>query len=175
MIVYVRMIAKTGLRNTWRDVGEPRIMIEHARSETAPRPDPARNSPSRVLVVEDDPYLRRVLVRTLEGWGFLISEAGDGGTAVDLATNCGSDLAIVLLDIMLPVMNGIEVARTVHRDRPNLCIVACSAAMNDEMRAELREVGVRYFLPKPYTADALKDVVRIALDSASQASSPQTE
>lgn len=117
----------------------------------------------RVLVVEDDPYLRRVVVRILEGWGYLISEASDGVMALEQFGRESEDLALILLDIMLPVLNGVEVARRMLADRPQLPILACSAAMTEGIEEELRLLGVRNFLHKPYTAESLRDSLRVAL------------
>lgn len=115
-----------------------------------------------VLVVEDDAMLRRVVVRTLINWGYSILEACDGGVAIDQVRESGLTLSVILLDIMLPVLDGVSVARAVLRDRPTLPIVACSAALNADVEADLREAGVRHFLPKPYTAESLRE----ALDRA---------
>ncbi len=116
-----------------------------------------------VLVVEDDTMLRRVVVKTLLSWGYEIREACDGGVALEQVESAGDDLNAMLLDIMLPVLDGVAVAEKVHVDRPDLPIVACSAALDDEMRARLFAVGVRHFLPKPYSADSLLAMLRVAM------------
>ena len=129
-----------------------------------------------VLVVEDDTMLRRVVVKTLLSWGFDIREACDGGVALEQIEIAGDDLHAMLLDVMLPVLDGVAVAERVRVDRPNLPIVACSAALDDEMRARLFAVGVRHFLPKPYSADSLLAMLRVAIrgrgDSPSSTLSP---
>lgn len=132
--------------------------------EMNPIAHPDSIPPQNVLVVEDDLYLRRVLVRTLAQWGCTIWEVGDGGAAVDLITTFGEAPLLILLDIMLPVLNGIEVARQVLDSRPDLQIIACSAAMTPEIESELRTLGVSYFLPKPYTAESLLDTLRHVWD-----------
>ncbi len=109
-----------------------------------------------VLVVEDDSLLRRVIVRLLKGWRFLVIEASDGGIALERFQADGDRLDVILLDIMLPVHNGVEVARSVRETSPNLPIVACSAAFNEDLIQDLRQLGVRYFLPKPFTAESLR-------------------
>src|SRR4051794_37196462 len=120
-----------------------------------------------VLVVEDDPLQRRVLLRLLRGWGYGTIEAADGGAAADRFREAIEQLDLVLLDIMLPVRNGIEVAREVRADRPELPIVACSAAFNAAVEADLRRVGVREYLPKPYIADVLRaTLARLIPDAA---------
>ena len=134
--------------------GDPRAS-DHAR--------PEGDDSGCVLVVEDDPMLCRVVVRTLRSWGFAIREAHDGGEALSEVEAAAEVFSVMLLDVMLPVMDGIEVARRVLRDRPEFPIVACSAAMEAEMIAQLRDAGVRHFLPKPYSADSLRAILRLAI------------
>jgi two-component system cell cycle sensor histidine kinase/response regulator CckA len=130
--------------------------------DEACEPTRAESGPGCVLVVEDDPMLRRVVVRTLRNWGYSILEAPDGGAALDQIGASESILSVILLDIMLPVLSGVEVARRVLRDCPSLPIVACSAAMNEQVESDLRDAGVRHFLPKPYSADSLRDTLHRA-------------
>ncbi len=116
-----------------------------------------------VLVVEDDTMLRRIVVKTLLSWGFEIREACDGGMALEQVKLAGDELHAMLLDIMLPVLDGVAVAEKVLVDNPDLPIVACSAALDEEMRARLFAIGVRHFLPKPFSADSLLAMLRVAM------------
>jgi CheY-like chemotaxis protein len=113
----------------------------------------------RILVVEDDPLLRRVVVQILQTWGYAILEAPDGLQALEQVREGPADLSLVLLDIMLPLLNGLEVARRVLAERPDLPVVACSAALTDEVVEDLRDAGVRVFLPKPYSPEALQATI----------------
>ena len=65
----------------------------------------------------------------------------------------------MFLDIMLPVLSGVEVARRVRAGWPDLPIVACSAAFNATLEADLRRLGVWRFLAKPFHAEVLHAVV----------------
>ncbi len=123
--------------------------------------------PGCVLVVEDDLLLRRVVVRILKTWGFAIVEAPDGEAALDRVQADDGSVSVILLDIMLPILDGVEVARRVVRDRPTLPIVACSAALTEEMRQRLAVAGVRHFLPKPYSADSLRLALSRAMEDVS--------
>jgi CheY-like chemotaxis protein len=117
-----------------------------------------------LLVVEDDVMLRRVLVKTLQCWGYEIREASDGEAALEQIRAAGDDLRAVLLDIMLPLLDGVAVAERALLNNPKLPIVACSAALDEEMRGRLVAVGVRHFLPKPYSADALRAMLALAME-----------
>jgi two-component system response regulator ResD len=112
-----------------------------------------------VLVVEDDAMQRRALARFLARWGFEPEEAEDGGVAirkVSEATNC---FALVMLDIMLPVCDGLEVARYVRARWPDQPILACSAAFNEDVIDDLRRLDVQDLLYKPYVAETLRTLV----------------
>ncbi len=145
-------------------------MMTHQDSRRSP--EMTRQPGGRVLVVEDDPILRRVLVKILQSWGFAILEATDGLSALETIDAKADELSVILLDIMLPLLNGLEVARRVGEERPEVPIVACSAALTDDLRADLHDAGVRVFLPKPYSADLLRATLCQAarrLDTASDA------
>lgn len=118
----------------------------------------------KVLVVEDDPLLRRVLVKILQTWGYAILEAPDGLSALEQARADGNDVRVILLDIMLPLLNGLEVARHLRVERPGLPIVACSAALTDEVKDDLTRMGVERFLHKPYTPESLRLLLQELLD-----------
>jgi CheY-like chemotaxis protein len=124
------------------------------------------SGPACVLVVEDDPLLRRVLVRLLRGWGYGIVEAADGAEALERFREARGWLGLVVLDIMLPVIDGVQVARHVREAAPSLPILACSAAFTDQVQDDLRAAGVVDFLPKPYSADLLQRAVARSLPAA---------
>lgn len=113
-------------------------------------------APHCVLVVEDEPPTLHALVRLLRSWGYTTLEALDGGEALDQVRKFGERLNVVLLDIMLPVLDGVGVARWLLSEWPELPIVVCSAALNAELEAELSRLGVREFLSKPFRAEALQ-------------------
>lgn len=118
-----------------------------------------------VLVVEDDALLRRVVVRLLQSWAYEVIEAPDGIEALDRFRESRGRLGAMLLDVMLPRLNGVAVAREVQAEDPALPIVACSAAFDDTVEADLRGAGVRHFLPKPFTSEDLHSAIRLAATS----------
>ena len=123
--------------------------------------------PRSVLVVEDDEVLRKVIVRHLARWGFTALEARDGGVALDEFRKVRGSLGAILLDIMLPVLDGVEVARHVLAERPGMPIVAYSAAFNDQIEADLRDLGVEDFLAKPFRAEELHMKLRKVIAAGS--------
>ena len=79
----------------------------------------------RILVVEDDPTLRQALAFNLGREGFEVATAGDGESA--LATARGKPLDLILLDVMLPAMSGLEVLRVLRRDGITTPVIVLSS------------------------------------------------
>jgi CheY-like chemotaxis protein len=105
-----------------------------------------------VLIVDDDPFIRRLIATTLEDVaGFVIEEAGDGIEAVEAAR--AKEPAIVFLDIDMPRMNGIDACRELRAldgHEQAMKIVMLTAAGPDA-EADARAAGADLFLSKPFS------------------------
>ncbi len=108
-----------------------------------------------VLVVDDERPIVNLLRDVLEDEGYTVIEAYDGATALALARSRHPDL--VLSDIMMPRMNGAELARTLLADPPvpHLTVILMSAAQPPDLAG----VPVAAFLGKPFAIAAVSDVV----------------
>jgi DNA-binding response OmpR family regulator len=103
----------------------------------------------RVLVVEDEFLIRMTLAEALGDEGFDVVEAADGSEGAALyAVHCPFDL--VLLDLNLPFLSGVDVCRRIKAMRPHQPVLICSAAILDYHVDALRELNVDQFLTKPY-------------------------
>jgi len=104
-----------------------------------------------VLIVDDDPFIRKLIATTLEDVaGFELHQAGDGAEALDAAASWPP--AIVFLDVNMPNMDGIECARRLRALAPTrgATIVMLTAAGQDAEPAA-REAGADLFLTKPFS------------------------
>jgi PAS domain S-box-containing protein len=117
-----------------------------------------------VLVVDDEAAIRLITKRTLESIGYRVITASDGAEAVALYAKQGHQIAVVLTDIMMPVMDGEATIQVLKRLNPAVRIVAVSGLDVSENVAKVARVGVNDFLPKPYTAQTLARVIREVLD-----------
>ena len=117
--------------------------------------DPAPLEEPRVLVVDDDPYIRDVVAQLLEGEGYRIEEATNGAEALGVVSDATRRPNIILLDLMMPVMDGWEFARRLQEYIPplNIPIVVLSAARLPTER--LTVLGARAVLAKPFDVDEL--------------------
>jgi len=103
----------------------------------------------RILLVEDENKLRVLVAEFLGGEGFEVVPAADGREGVEHFLTRGP-FDLVLLDLNLPILTGVEVCRRIKCDRPEQPVVVCSAAVLDVEMSALRAMGVEQFLSKPY-------------------------
>jgi len=100
-------------------------------------------------LVEDEHLLRELIAQFLRGERFEVTEAADGSEAVELFSNQGS-FDLVLLDLNLPRICGVEVCRRIRGLQPAQPVIICSAAILDSHIAALQAMQVEQFLSKPY-------------------------
>ena len=120
----------------------------------------------RILIVEDDEDLVRLSTHWLEREGYQVEHAADGGAALKLL---GRDPlpALVLLDVMLPKIDGFEVLRRIRADRRTrtLPVVMVTSFSRDRDAARGRELGANDYIVKPlHELDFLKRVEHIIKD-----------
>lgn len=113
-----------------------------------------------ILVVEDAFPIRMLLKEILEAEGYRVTCAEDGEDALHKAQAHRPDL--VILDIMLPRMNGFEVAKALKRDARlgSIPIIFLTALMDPWLERKARSIGAEAFLNKPVDRDALLNCIR---------------
>ena len=124
-------------------------------------PDPR---PVHVLVVDDEPAILELAARILERAGFEVAKANSGTAAVRLlAADAGADadtvLDLVLTDLAMPGMGGLDVAVAARRARPGIAVLFMSGFVS----ADVLEALDAPVVAKPFTADELVGAVRAAL------------
>jgi len=107
----------------------------------------------RVLTVEDDAAIRRGIVDALRFAGYDALEAADGQQGLDLATRCEFDL--LLLDLVLPKRDGMEILREVRRLRPTLPVIVLTARGEESDRVAGLQEGADDYVVKPFSVREL--------------------
>jgi len=108
-----------------------------------------------VLIVDDDPIVLRALSRAVELLGYTALAVGDGATAVQALRDKGAEVRAVVLDMVMPQMSGRATYSALREVSANVPVLAMSGhTMADEVDA-LIEMGVKAFISKPYSIDAL--------------------
>jgi DNA-binding NtrC family response regulator len=119
---------------------------------------------SRILIIDDEQPVRSVFRRALERAGHEVSEAGDGQAGLKQIAQSSFDL--VVTDIVMPTMEGVEFIFQVHREQPDLKVIAMSGGGRVAPKAYLdmaRAAGAVSVLAKPFTIEALLAAVDAAL------------
>jgi PAS domain S-box-containing protein len=116
-----------------------------------------------ILVVDDEPIIREIAQLTLERFGYRVLLACDGAEAVALYAQHQSDIAVVLTDMAMPVMDGLATIRELVRMNPDVRIICASGFVPEA--AEIGDSGLRVnrFLAKPYSAETLLTAIETAL------------
>jgi DNA-binding response OmpR family regulator len=108
-----------------------------------------------VLVVDDDEMIRRLVRAVLEADEFEVAEARDGETALRLASE--TKPSVVVLDVMMPGLNGVEVCRRL--DHSEVKVIVLTAKDDPRLEDECRALGADAFLTKPFSSIELLDLV----------------
>lgn len=120
------------------------------------------SQPVRYLIVDDSVFARKSLAKMVESFGGqVVGEAGDGCAAITEYGRVGPD--IVLMDITMPQMEGIEAVERIVQQHPDARVVMVSSVgYQDNILAALQK-GARHFVQKPVKPDALYEIIRYVL------------
>jgi two-component system response regulator AtoC len=113
-----------------------------------------RGAPSRVLVVDDSEGVRSYLASLLELRGFAVDTAGDGRSALELLA-AGAEPDVVLLDVMMPGLGGLETLRRIRELQPALPVVMLSVVGKAATIVEAMQLGATDYLNKPFEEEEL--------------------
>ncbi|NDF15026.1 response regulator [bacterium] len=129
------------------------------------------NKSKTVLIVDDIPYVRKTLKQILSQRGFIVAgEAEDGEEAVRLYAETLPDL--VTMDLVMPILNGVEATRTILKKFPEAKIVVLSAMMQENLVADAILAGAKDYIIKPFQTD---EVLRVLNDVAGSTSRKPAE
>ena len=109
----------------------------------------------KILVVDDDANLCDLVRRFLEHQGFSVLTATDGPTAIQLVASQGPNLALVVLDMIMPGMDGEHVLQAMRTLQPDLPCLLISGCYNANLITRTLQQGLCEFLAKPFSAGAM--------------------
>jgi PAS domain S-box-containing protein len=134
-------------------------LATEAEAVSAAPPAPTLASGETVLIVEDEPAVRQMASRALREYGYRVLEASHGREALEILERCEGSIRLLLTDVVMPEMDGPELARRAGERRPDLAVLFMSGYTDDEIvRRGLLEKE-QPFLQKPFTPEALSEQI----------------
>ena len=117
-----------------------------------------------ILVVDDDSAIRSVVFRTVGRLGITADQAGDGETAIALFQKDPGRYSLVLLDFLMPGMDGPQILSRLHAIKPDVHVILMSGLGRHEAVSQFGKLGVAGFLQKPFALEDLVTEVRAVID-----------
>jgi DNA-binding response OmpR family regulator len=119
-----------------------------------------------ILIVEDEAYMLRLLVRFFSRHGYRVLQAIDGEQAVELYRQHGKEIDAVLLDIRLPKKGGEQVFQEIKMMNSAVKVIMASGFLDPKTKIDMTLAGVKHFVDKPYVLIEVLDIVEDMLSSA---------
>ncbi len=119
-----------------------------------------RAGPLRILVVDDEPAILRFLHASLESQGYIVATAADAHTALDMVRRHTADL--VVLDLGLPDMDGLDIVRQIRDGGETLPIIILSTRGNESAKVKALDLNADDYVAKPFGIDELLARIRMA-------------
>ncbi len=155
---FIKVASQPGKGSTFR-IHLPAQNKAPSETQHLSRPDLPRGNGELILVVDDEAAVRQITRQTLEAFGYSVVLAADGAEAIATYASRKDEIAVVLTDIMMPVMGGHVVMAVLSRINPKVRIIATSGQnFSGEIAGSTEQI--RHFLPKPYSADVLLKKLR---------------
>ncbi len=122
---------------------------------------------ARILVVDDDENIVQFLTSFLSKKGYELSSCMNGSTALEMIQNTKPD--VVLLDIMMPGIGGIDALKVIKKTDPNIGVIMITGLLDEEIAKRTLELGAYDYIVKPFDLNYLQTVLMVKL-----ADSPHT-
>lgn len=118
-----------------------------------------------ILIVDDEAAIREITKTSLETYGYRVLSASDGIEAIALYAVNKTEIHLVLIDMMMPQMDGLTTIRTLQKINPQVKIVAVSGLVSNDKQIQVASLGVKTFLSKPYTTKDLLHTLSSVLNN----------
>ncbi|MFH1958009.1 MAG: response regulator [bacterium] len=115
----------------------------------------------KILVIDDEEVIRSCVQKILTKYGYLVKATGDCRAALDVMDR--EDFDVVLVDLKMPEINGMEIAMKIKEKSPRAGIIIITGYMSYEIEKEIAELGIENYLVKPFGMAELAETVKKCL------------
>ena len=119
-----------------------------------------------VLVVENEQFVLRLLEKVLSEGGYQVLLAADGQEAIETYCRHKTEIDVVLLDVGLPKVDGLNVLYKMKSENPDVRVIIVSGFLEPELRTKMQQAGVQHFIDKPYMLDQLVETIQSLIETA---------
>ncbi len=134
-----------------------------ARKEQMVQASLPRGNGETILLVDDEASILTITSQTLQAYGYRVLTAADGAEAVAVYAQHRHEIAVVLTDMMMPILDGAATIHALTKMNPSIKIIAASGLNTNGSEARISGTVVKHFLAKPYTAGTLLKILRMIL------------
>ena len=166
---FITVNSKEGYGSTFK-IYLPAVTNEVVNSLNSDKPSIPKAQGELILVVDDEPPICDMVVQVLESQGYNVLTAKDGTEALAIYIKQQNKIQLVLTDIVMPQMDGLRLTRTLKKLKPDLNVIASTGQGQEKERNELKDVGIKIILEKPYTSNSLQVAVHEVLNGKAYAS-----
>lgn len=114
---------------------------------------------TKVLVIDDSPFISKAVKKAVEPEGFeVVGQAFNGQEGLEMISRYQPE--IIILDVTMPVMDGLETAEHIYRKNPNAKVIMLSAMGDEKLVESAKRIGVKRFLNKPFKGEEMVSAIK---------------
>jgi CheY-like chemotaxis protein len=162
---FINVYSEPGKGTTFR-VHLPAVTSSQAGSGADAEVNLPRGNGETILMIDDEDSILAIMSQTLEAFGYRVLTADNGAAAVAIYVQNRHRISAVLTDMMMPTMDGLATIQVLKQLDPAVRIILASGLTVNANLSKATGAGVKHFLPKPYSAETLLQMLRTVLDAA---------
>lgn len=160
-----------GFINVYSEMGKgtqfkvylPAVEIEKSAHYLEKKPELPPGSGELILIIDDEEAIREITQATLENYNYKVITASDGVDGIAQYAKHKEEISVVLVDMMMPALDGPTTIRTLQKINPTIKVIAVSGLASNIKLTQANGIAVKTFLPKPYSSEELLKKLKMTI------------